>query len=714
MVVQLYIQGQRVELFGDETISITDTIQDVRDIEKVFTSFSQSFSVPASKTNNKIFKHYYNSEITNTFDGRKKVSATIEIDYFPFKKGKLRLEGVDMRGNKAYAYRVTFFGDTVELKDKIGEDKLADLNFNAYQPLYYDEPTVRTKFTTAQSSTNHIIVPLITHTQRLFYNSDGSEEEADDGNLKYFSGGGSHHHGVKWNELKYAIRVNKIIEAIESKYSIQFSSDFFKNTSNDDFNNLFLWLHRKSGPVENLSGSTSTLETIIDGWTPVTVSKSGEPYSFVLTETTLTSNVPTFGLTSGTTPSAPTARGLTEFKVQLSTTDVDDYDVVLLRDGVTVFSKTNQNGPITISADPSDTNTFTYAPGSYQVVITAQSTISFSNIIWFADYKVPKSTDITLDATNGATGAYNTNSSFTFNVDKQMPDMKVIDFITGLFKLFNLTAYVEDDIIQVKTLDSFYSIAGGAKTYDITEFVDANQSSVDVALPFKEVIFKFKDTDSFLAHKFNELNGFTWGEDNYNQGPDLSESEYKVEAPFGHMLFERLTDISTAGGNEGEKDIQWGYSVDKDQNPYLGNALLFYPVFTSTGGISFVRAVDDDNVATDHINLASVNLPSNSVSFNPATNNSQLNFAAERNEWTKTSEFTDSLFVKYYKSYIEQVFSPANRIVKIKAYLPLKILLKYTLADKFVYRNERYQINSITTNLQTGESEIELLNVVII
>ena len=106
MVVQLYIQGQRVELFGDETISITDTIQDVRDIQKVFTSFSQSFSVPASKTNNKIFKHYYNSEITNTFDGRKKVSATIEVDYFPFKKGKLRLEGVDMRGNKAYAYRV--------------------------------------------------------------------------------------------------------------------------------------------------------------------------------------------------------------------------------------------------------------------------------------------------------------------------------------------------------------------------------------------------------------------------------------------------------------------------------------------------------------------------------------------------------------------------------------------------------------------------------
>jgi hypothetical protein len=713
VVVQLYIQGQRVELFGDETISITDTIQDVRDIEKVFTSFSQSFSVPASKTNNKIFKHYYNSEITNTFDGRKKVSATIEVDYFPFKKGKLRLEGVDMRGNKAYAYRVTFFGDTVELKDKLGEKKLSDLDLNAYKTTY-DAATVESKLTTEESSTNHIIAPLITHSQRLYY-EDGVHGE-DTGNLWYESGSGtSHHHGVKWNELKYAIRVNKIIEAIEDDFDLEFSTHFFKNTSVEEFDHLFLWLHRKSGAVEDLEGSISNFETIIDGWTPVTVSKSGEPYSFVLTETTLTSNVPTFGLTSGTTPSAPTARGLTEFKVELTTNDLDAYDVVLQRDGTTVFSKTGHTGDITISADSTDTYNFDYASGSYRVIITAQSTISFTNIIWFADYKVPKSTDITLNATNGATGAYNTNSSFTFNISQQIPDMKIIDFLTGIFKLFNLTAYVEDDVIQVKTLDSFYSIAGGAKTYDITEFVDANQSSVDVALPFKEVSFKFKDTESFLANKFGELNNREWGSSFYNDGPDLSGSTYKIEVPFGHLLYERLSDVTYGS----LKNFQWGYSVDKDQNPYLGSPLLFYPLAlfsSSIDPISFIDAVNDDNVAISHKPLSdvSVNMPFNSLTTLGGFNAFQFNFNTEISEWSRDTEHDQSLFVKYYKSYIEQVFSPANRIIKIKAYLPLKILLKYTLADKFVYRNERYQINSITTNLQTGESEIELLNVVIV
>ena len=55
--IQLYVDGQRVEMFSDESIQLTSSIQDVRDISKIFTDYSQTFNVPASKTNNKIFKH---------------------------------------------------------------------------------------------------------------------------------------------------------------------------------------------------------------------------------------------------------------------------------------------------------------------------------------------------------------------------------------------------------------------------------------------------------------------------------------------------------------------------------------------------------------------------------------------------------------------------------------------------------------------------------
>ena len=61
--IQLYIEGTRVDMFDDESVSITQTIKNVKDIEKVFTSFTKQFTLPASKTNNKVFKHYYNFNI---------------------------------------------------------------------------------------------------------------------------------------------------------------------------------------------------------------------------------------------------------------------------------------------------------------------------------------------------------------------------------------------------------------------------------------------------------------------------------------------------------------------------------------------------------------------------------------------------------------------------------------------------------------------------
>jgi hypothetical protein len=348
------------------------------------------------------------------------------LNNVPFKTGKIKLEGVDLKNNKAHTYRITFFGDIVELKDKLGEKKLSDLNFSSYQPLNYDPATVEAKLTTEESSTNHIIAPLITHSQRLYY-EDGVHGE-DTGNLWYESGAGtSHHHGVKWNELKYAIRVNKIIEAIETDFDLSFSSDFFKNTSLEEFDHLFMWLHRKSGAVEDLSGSTSTFITIVDGWTPTTITSPFTSYTYTLTNTTLTTTVPTFGSVN----TGPSESGLNRFEVELETTDVDEYDVALLRDGTTVFNKTGHQGNITISADPNDTNNFDYAAGSYTVVITSTAQISFTDITWYSVYAIPKVSNLTLgDLNGGATGAYNTNSSFTFNIEQQIPEMKIIDFLT--------------------------------------------------------------------------------------------------------------------------------------------------------------------------------------------------------------------------------------------------------------------------------------------
>jgi hypothetical protein len=261
--IQLYIQGTRVDMFDDESVSITQTIKNVRDIEKVFTSFTKQFTLPASKTNNKLFKHYYNFDIVDGFDGRKKVAANIELNYIPFKNGKLKLDGVEMKDNKPFSYKVIFYGDTVSLRDIIGDDKLSDLDFgNDFDGIKYDATTIETYLTVKNPATptEDLIVPLITHSQIPFYDSGST---GDPNNMDYVSS--TTYQGVFWNELKYAIRLNRIIEAIEDTYSISFSDGFFKDTANTRFYNLFMWLHRKKGSVETESGEA---ENFVNNFTP--------------------------------------------------------------------------------------------------------------------------------------------------------------------------------------------------------------------------------------------------------------------------------------------------------------------------------------------------------------------------------------------------------------------------------------------------------------
>ena len=673
--------ASRVDLFKDEQISITQSIQNVRDIEKVFTSFSKTFNLPASQTNNKIFKHYYDFDIVGGFDARFKQNAIIEINNQPFKKGKIKLEGVNIKNGKPHTYKITFFGNIVKLKDKLGEKKLSDLELTQYDLPYNAQEVKRRLSDRRETSSTHVIAPLITQSQRLYYDS-GSHDEAGDGNLYYDTGHTQNLHGVKWDELKYAIRVNKIIEAIESTFGLKFSNDFFKNTSIEEFDHLFLWLHRKSGKVEDLSGGTK-VDSLVKGFEPIR--STGPIYN------------------RGDNVSALVfPEDMNTWKVRLEPTDLTKIYTVTIRDTANnnLYTKTNHVGNLTI--DCIALGIYEYGV-RYYLWIESSEVVTFSNIRWsinWTDYftNIPYSAQFN-------TGAYSTSIDFTFNISRQMPNLKIIDFLTGLFKTFNLTAYEEEGEIVVKTLNDYYS---DFNTYNIDEYVDASKSTVNVALPYKEIIFKFKDTKYFLANKYSELENKDFGELNYNDNTnDFVGNLYKIEVPFGHMLYENITNPAT----QTTTDIQWGYSVNDSQNAYLGSPLLFYPKWKGFPfNISFVNEMDSTGKPISHIPIGQANIPLNSVSTTSGFNPFNFNFSLETSEYTGNTTFNETLFEKYYKDYIKSVFNPKQRITKITAYLPLKILSKITPADRLIFEENKYKINSMKTDLITGKTELELLN----
>ena len=665
--IQLYIEGQRVDMFKDESVVITQSIKNVKDIDKIFTDFSRTFSLPASKINNKIFKHYYNFDIVNGFDARIKKSSNIELNNLPFRDGKIKLEGVDLKDNKPHTYRITFFGNTVTLKDLFGDDKLSSLSsltsFN--QP--YDSVNVKAGLE-ANPIVNDVIVPLITHTKRLFYDSSSGHAHEDllSGNLHYDNGTG-HTHGAAYTDLKYAIRLHKIVEAIETKYGLNFSDDFFVST-NAPYYNLFMWLHRKKGDVENLTGIN---QSIVSG--------------FPNGNDTNTQTEMAHGTTLEFYGQEPLRYGNVELR--FDTTSTNSYSVSLQKNGIQYLLINAPNGGNLII------DQFEF-DGFYTVYIESEGDVLFTSIEWYIEYdQLPyiKSYEVT---------NYTHIDTFEFDITQQIPEMKVIDFISGLFKTFNLAAYVDrntNDII-VKTLNDFYQDGG---VYDITKFVDNSKGSVNISLPYREINFQHEDTNTFLASIHNQKFNKVWGKSEYTNGEKLDGGIYSIKTPFSQMKYERLLDLN----DNSNTIIQVGYFVDDNQESYFGKPLIFYPINQGNGEtISFL------NSPTEHVPVTQYNIPSNSVSLVAGVNSNNINFYNEVNEYTRTSLFTNTLFQVYYSDYITSVFNPKNRITKVTAYLPLKILLNYTLADRFIIGDHQYKINSIKTNFKSGKSEIELLN----
>jgi len=713
--VILYIKDtndkyQQVDLFEDETISVTSKIQDIRDISKVFTDYSQSFTLPASKKNNKIFRHFYNYYISQgAFDARKKVDAIIEINYIPFRVGKIFLNGVKMKSNSPYAYNVTFFGNTVNLKDLMGDDELSALTYLDNWTHDYGINEVKIGITNGiqvagapSSSSTDIIYPTISAVSRWYYTTQTATSTTIQGNLRYSSDSIYQNLGMLYTDLKPAIKVPRILEAIEDKYNIDFTG-FFETTP---ISNLYLWLSREKGRIGGAGGAENT--KIIKDWAKT----SGD----TLIDVTAGDE---FYYNFDDSPEFTTL----QYKLTITPStgfESVQYDVETYRDGLLASETNDITGTITLTyhASPQD---------DYQVpfryILKSNGSFSFTPtlrvyLVQEPPYEEPIEYNEYLDCGGEL-------SSLTqIVITSQVPKIKVYDFLSGLLKMFNLTLYYEDNLsdanygkIVVKSLDDYYNTS--PKLFDITKYVDSSETDIESTIPFSEINFNYEEGKTLLMLQHKEAFNQDFGDEEFRPTGVDRGKPYKVKVPFEHLKYERLQDQN----NGTNTTIIWSYSAgdnfkpEADATPPTANydsvltkPVLFYGVRRTSGLTA--------------INFSSTTPQSSLTSYWSALNTNEfgtasvaptytLNFDNEIDEYN-LSDYdgdTNSLFKKFYKTYISDAFNAKKRIFKIKAHLPNSILLNYKLNDRFQINDKVFTINSIDTNLKTGESNLELLNV---
>ena len=683
---QIYDDYIKLELFKDESVSITDTIQNVKDPAKIFAPFSQQFSIPASKHNNKFFKHYYNSEIENSFDARFQGDGLIQLNGIDYKIGKLRLTSVELKNNVAYSYKLVFTGETVEFKQILAENELSSLIYPDDLNFEYTSDFVKSRLL-GSAINEDVIFPLITHSKNMRYGYNGNAGYKDAITNTY----------LNYADLKPAIKVKAIFNAIERTYpQIKFSNEFLNSSV---FNSIRLWLHREEGYLSNADEGGAIQDIINRFYAPPSVDDAENNYDLV------SGNEQRFAIpTIGNTIVGFEIIGY-KFNLTVNSNDPDrEYEVRIL--------KTSDNSELFIETGVG-TQTFTHILNKFnydETIIDVTIKISSNNTLGLSqDLQVQKVKLISGGEQVLSTGNYEKAATGVENIvtiSNHLPKMKIFDFIKNIFTMFNLTAYKEDGIITVLPLDDYYN---AGKTYDITEYVDTSKKTVSKLLQFRNMNFNFKSKKSYLIQYSEETQGNKFSEESYGND-EWDGGDYKIEVDFEKMMYERLTDEIT--GNL--TTIVQGAMLDKKFEPTIGKPLIFFAANTPTNGDD----IEFENPNNSISNLTSYIRPSNSVvNFSTGNISNTLNFGIEVDEYTLTTggdtqTLSNDLFTKYYRNYIINLFSKNARKTNVSAYLPLNIILKYRLNDIFVIGTTRYRINSIKTNLLTNKSDLELYNLI--
>lgn len=678
---QVYINDEKIDLFDDESISLSLVVKDFNEITKVMGDFSQQFTIPASRNNNRILSHWYNADIsTGNFNPAVVQSARIEINHLPFKSGVIRINSAKLKNGRAVQYTLTFFSNIANLKSLFGQDKLYELDLSAYA-LPYDQFLFATGST---YSSGDVIIPMIGVDTRI---RAGTVFSID--------------------QTRPAITVKSIMTAIGEKYGVSFTGDFFSTAPLDE---LFMWANRDAERASSNMTSNWTycyLYSIISD--PSSIYSTGFEYIEVPGGVSPSTNYFNFYVAVNTT-GVPDPSSLPDIYADLMVYDLLADEVLDRKNNVKLpqaaLMRVENNGVddqhirfYVRSASPCKFDfSVEAASGNWAAFQgfndTGQDFDWLYSDFHFTDFSYNEDTLSTAETVRGG-----------------LPDMTISDFLSGLIKMFNLVVIPSGpSSFEILSYNDWLS---DGDTIDVTKYVQVDDIEVSPIDIYGKISYKFKENESALYKQFKENNsGVGYGDSEVvitdAFGNPVTSEEFTIELPFTNMVWERLvlTSSNTAGSSMSTTCL---------------NAEL---TKTSIGPYLFLRADRQFNDSVIYVEdyyatTASIINPTyihTCYQWSDYVDNPDLilNFDAEQNPFTYTAGATDdpTLYNTYWKDYITDKYDIQARRYRVKAVLPLGLMLGLKMNDVFVISGRRYIANKVDMNITNGECTLELFNTI--
>lgn len=636
---EIYIEDYALDLLEDISTEFTYVIDDISKFGTKDTSYSKTINIAGTSTNNKIFGFVFDlgnandydptrANVNYNFNASKSVKCKILVNKIQVFKGSLRILEITINNGKVQ-YQCSVFGELGGFITALGNDRLEDLDFSAYNHTYNTTNITSSWEASGSRGTNNSTA----------YGSGYYYPLIDYGNT-------SANNKLDFSVMTFrpALFVKEYIDKIFANSGYTYSCDLFNTTM---FKNLIV--------PHNQKQITTVSNTQLLG-TPVfkTYSGSGTGFPIEFTTTNLGSFTSTLGYLF-TFTGATTVMNLDfQLKGQYTAGGVASINL-------------SKNGSVIASYYIGGVSRYFVA----DINLTALS-LSNGDTLRFDVYWSSSSTSYALRTDAGFLNLYTSSSqSVPINYNEALTINNVIpkgifqrDFFLSICKMFNL--YVYDDQwdsnkLIIKPFIDFYPRTY-ANALDWSTKVDRSQD-LNIKpmsnLNARYYQYKFKDDNDFYNESYRKRYNENYGDRIYDTQYDFSKDTEKSEVIFASSVLYQVTG--------GDKKFPAIYKLSNNNTAEEGmDSIIRIMQVKKMTGVATWNIRNQANT-TSLLSLTSYGYAGHLDDPNNST--FDINFGAPKEIQFNGVITTNNLFNKYYSEYIAEITDKDSKLLTCTALL---------------------------------------------
>ena len=648
----------QIDLYENEKMHLNYKFTDLTNFSSVG-NYSQEFRIPASATNVDFFGAIFNVNFNGWFDFRKKVDANLTVNTIPIASGHIQVKKLYWQKGKLFEFEVVFFGEVPNLARLLNEKKLRDIESIVNGDLDYDllHENVETP------PNEHTILTLCDKWNLTASNVEGQPVYST------VLAGQPTYKPLYVGHLTPAVKAYYLFDQILKDAGIQWQSDFL----GDCLDNVYVpfvngqYLDTNAGLNDNASllVATSNISTNFNSGTTsffplyldyVEFEDAGSNWSGGIFTAPFSTQY-TFQIWANGTYTINAGNGQFSFLVHLFVNN--EYS--------TGFVNQFENGEIAVN----QTITISLNQGDTLKV--------------YLDNEGGFITDVDVDLIGNGSGGIDDFSGTgiklvsmstalteaTVQMEFNAPDMKQIDFITSIQKMFNLAFVPDRTLPNTLRIEPLVEYIGSGNTLDWTEKLDLSKDITyypTTDLQKSKFTFTYTEDSDYYNSVYKD-NGRIFGsyeitENDFEVINEFSTGEEKVELAFAPTPSAQVenTDVVVPKFINGE-----GQFVQP--KPRI---LYYFADF-------FVNMYDE--VSGDVLQTA-VKCLNNYSTMNASVGDSDLNFAPEVPLHTIIANPYDNLYNRWWRNYYRELYDGQARILEGMFALTLNDIFTFQWSDK--------------------------------